>query len=227
MKSIILLHGALGAKDQLESLKEALSQINHKVYSFSFSGHGKVPFQNEFGIVQFANELEKFILENKLQQPAIFAYSMGGYVALYLASQKSDLVGNIVTLGTKFNWTKEIAEKEIKQLDPKVIQEKVPKFAEALKQRHGDDWELLLKRTADMMVELGDNNFMTEELLGKVKSKIMIGLAENDTMVSEQETNDAFLCLQNAQRFSLPNAKHPIETVDVVMLVGVIKDFMD
>lgn len=227
MKSIILLHGALGAKDQLEPLKEALSKINYKVYSFSFSGHGKVPFQKKFGIAQFANELEKFILENKFQQPAIFAYSMGGYVTLYLASQKSDLVGNIVTLGTKFNWTKEIAEKEIKQLDPKVIQEKVPKFAEALKQRHGDDWELLLKRTADMMVELGDNNLMNEELLGKVKSKVMIGLAENDTMVSEQETNDAFLGLQNAQRFSLPNAKHPIETVDVVMLVGVIKDFMD
>ena len=112
MKNVILLHGALGAQDQLEPLKETLSKLNYQTFSFSFSGHGTIPFQNEFGIKQFAKELRKFISDHKLKQPHVFAYSMGGYVALYLASQQNNLFGNIITLGTKFNWTKEIAQRE-------------------------------------------------------------------------------------------------------------------
>lgn len=226
MNSIILLHGALGAQDQLEPLKEALSQLNYNVYSFSFSGHGKIPFQNEFGIVQFAKELEEFILENKLQQPAIFAYSMGGYVALYLASQKNDLIGNIITLGTKFNWTNEIAQKEIKQLDPITIKEKVPKFAEALQKRHGAEWELLLKRTADMMIGLGYHNIINDNFY-KINNRVLIGLADNDSMVSSEETDRASKQIANSSRYILSNTKHPIETADPKVLADIIRGFLN
>ncbi len=226
MKHIILLHGALGAKDQLEPLKETLSNLNYQVFSFSFSGHGKIPFQNEFGIKQFANELKNFISEHKLKQPHVFAYSMGGYVALYLASQKINLLGNIITLGTKFSWTKEIAQREIKQLDPKIILEKVPKFAEALKQRHGDDWELLLERTADMMVSLGNINILNSELFLKIENKVLIGLADKDSMVTAEETTTVIEQIQNASRYTLHETKHPIETVDVNSLAGIIDRFL-
>ncbi|MFN8230133.1 MAG: alpha/beta fold hydrolase [Bacteroidia bacterium] len=140
MKNIILLHGAIGAADQLIPLENELTKQNFKVFKFSFSGHGNTPFNNDFSIKQFAKELELFISENNLIQPAIFGYSMGGYVALYLVTQMPMLIGNIITLGTKFNWTEEIAKKEIQLLNPKTIIEKVPKFANALQQRHGDCW---------------------------------------------------------------------------------------
>jgi esterase/lipase len=225
VKNIILLHGALGAKDQLEPLKEALSKLNYQVYSFSFSGHGDVPFQNEFGIKQFAKELKKFMSDNKLKQPSVFAYSMGGYVALYLASQHAPLLGNIITLGTKFNWTKEIAQREIKQLDPKIIIEKVPKFAEALKQRHSD-WELLLNRTAEMMVNLGDDNILNSDLFSKINSHVLVGLADKDSMVTAEETSNAIEQLENAKRYTLHETKHPIESVDVNVLANIIHQFL-
>ena len=132
MKQIILLHGAIGAKNQLELLAIELKQQGYHVFALSFSGHGQTPFQTNFGIEQFALELEEFIKTNNLQQSSVFGYSMGGYVALYLAYQQPTLLGNIITLGTKFEWSSEIAQKEIKMLDAKTIIEKVPKFAEAL-----------------------------------------------------------------------------------------------
>src|SRR4051812_41740520 len=104
MKDIILLHGAIGAADQLEPLK-ALLKEKYKVFTFNFSGHGKMPFQTNFGIEQFALELENFITANNLFQPTIFGYSMSGYVAVYLAHTKPDLLGNIITLGTKWEWS--------------------------------------------------------------------------------------------------------------------------
>jgi pimeloyl-ACP methyl ester carboxylesterase len=161
MQTIILLHGAIGAKDQLEPLAIELKQQGYNVFTLSFSGHGQTPFQTHFGIEQFALELEQFIKENNLQQPTVFGYSMGGYVALYLAQQQPTLLGNIITLGTKFEWSPEISAKETKMLDSKTIIEKVPKFAEALQKRHGQDWELLLQKTAEMMLSLGNKNALS------------------------------------------------------------------
>lgn len=225
MNTIILLHGALGAQDQLEPLQQELSKLDHKVHLFSFSGHGKFPFQEDFNIKQFASELELYIRNNHLQKADIFGYSMGGYVALYLASQVKDLIGDIVTLGTKFNWTPEIAEKEIKQLDPAIIKEKVPKFAAALEKRHGNEWQLLLKRTSNMMVDLGNNNII-EQNFENIGNRVLIGLADNDSMVSVEETDNAAKRIANSSRYTLPNAKHPIETSDPKVLANIIHQFI-
>ena len=222
MKDIILLHGAIGAADQLQPLANALQQKQFNVYSFSFSGHGKIPFGDKFEIPQFALELDHFILQNRLQQPSVFGYSMGGYVALYLAHTKPALIGNIITLGTKFSWSAEIAAKEVNMLDAAIITGKVPKFAAALQARHGADWKILLQKTAEMMLGLGSNPVLTEAVLSSLEHKVLIGLADHDTMVSLEETVAAFRQLKHADMYMLPGTKHPIETVNVGLLAEVI-----
>ena len=224
MRHIILLHGAIGAKDQLEPLAKELKLQGFKVYTFSFSGHGQTSFQTKFNIEQFALELEQFIKENKLQKPTVFGYSMGGYVALYLAHQQPSLLGNIITLGTKFEWSLEISQKEIKMLDSKTILEKVPKFAETLKTRHGNDWELLLQKTAEMMIGLGNKNELSLKDFASIENKVLIGLADKDTMVTLSETTEIYKQLKNGSMYMLPNTKHPIETVNVKLLSQLISE---
>lgn len=225
MKTIILLHGAIGAKDQLEPLAVELKQQGYNVFTLSFSGHGQTPFQTNFGIEQFALELEQFIKTNNLYKPTVFGYSMGGYVALYLAHQQPALLGNIITLGTKFEWSPAIAQKEVKMLDSKTIIEKVPKFAEALQKRHGNDWELLLQKTAEMMLSLGNKNVLTLNDFTTIENKVLIGLADKDNMVTLEETTAVYKQLKNGAMYMLPNTKHPIETVNVGLLGEMIKVF--
>ena len=225
MKTIILLHGAIGASDQVDPLGKELTQQGFQVFSFNFSGHGNMPFQKDFGIEQFALELEQFIATHQLEQPAVFGYSMGGYVALYLAHKQPSLLGNIITLGTKFEWTPEIAQKETKLLDAKTIQEKVPKFAEDLKTRHGHEWELLLTKTAEMMLSLGTNNALALNDYTSIENKVLIGLADKDTMVSLAETTAVYKQLRNGAMYMLPNTKHPIESVNVGLLGKIVSEF--
>lgn len=226
MKDIILLHGAIGAADQLEPLAVALEHNHFTVHRFSFSGHGHLPFAHRFGIGQFAEELEQIIREKGLEQPAVFGYSMGGYVALYLAKTKPDLVGKIMTLGTKFSWTPEIAAKEVNMLDAKTITEKVPKFAAALKARHGNAWELLLQKTAEMMIGLGNDPVLKEADLATIAHPAWIGLADQDNMVSLEETRAAFKQLPQGGMYMLPNTKHPIETVHTALLSAMIRQYL-
>jgi esterase/lipase len=225
MQNIILLHGAIGAKDQLEPLANELKQQGYNVYTLSFSGHGQTPLQIHFGIEQFALELEQFISDNHLQQPTVFGYSMGGYVALYLAHRNKNILGNIITLGTKFDWSPEIAQKEVKMLDSKTIIEKVPKFAEALQKRHGQDWELLLQKTAEMMLSLGNKNALSLNDFASIENKVLIGLADKDNMVTLEETTAVYKQLKNGAMYMLPNTKHPIETVDSKLLAELVTRF--
>lgn len=222
MAAIVLLHGAIGAADQLQALAARLQGHQHEVYSFSFSGHGRTPFSHEcFGIDAFADELRHFIAAQQLARPHVFGYSMGGYVALYAASQYPDLLGRIATLGTKFHWTPEIAQKESRMLDADAIIAKVPAFAKTLETRHGDDWKTLLTKTADMMSRLGPAPLQ----LSVLDHKVMLGLADADHTVTIDETHAAYRQLKQGSMYMLPNSKHPIETVDVALLSQVLHVF--
>jgi esterase/lipase len=224
-KSIILLHGALGCKDQFAALSNYLTERGLNVHAINFSGHGRKEFQEKFGVEQFAAELNEYIHENNLVKPSVFGYSMGGYVALYLA-KSSDVFEKIVTLGTKFNWSPEIAEKESKNIDPDLLEQRVPKFADSLKVMHGDEWKELLKRTVGMMKEMGARNPIRQEEFSQIKNRVMMGLAENDQMVTLMETTNVFNAIPNSKRFYLQNAKHPIESADTGILGKNIADFI-
>lgn len=226
MKHIILLHGAIGAADQLETLAGALTQKQFTVHRFSFSGHGKMPFSRDFGIGSFTAGLEEYIREHGLEKPAVFGYSMGGYVALHFAVSKPGLLGNIITLGTKFAWSPAIAAKEIKMLDAATILEKVPKFAAALEAMHGKDWQLLLQRTAEMMTALGAEPALKEGDFENIENKVLVGLADHDTMVTIDETLAVFKQLKHADMYMLPATKHPIETVNAGLLAEIISQFI-
>ncbi len=225
MQDIILLHGAIGAEDQLLPLAEVLTHKKFKVHHFSFSGHGGQPFAPHFGIEQFAAELYQYILERNMQQVNIFGYSMGAYVALYLESQKPNLIGKIATLATKFDWTPEGAVKEAAMLNPETIQQKVPNFAQALQQRHGEQWVELLNKTAAMMLELGKEPLLTADLLKTIESPVLLGLGDKDTMVSLDETRKVYAALPKTNMYMLPNTKHPIEGVKVELLAAILADY--
>lgn len=216
--NLLLLHGALGAKQQLKPLAEKLKAA-FTVYDMNFSGHGGAPFHNAFSIDQFAVELEQFIESKKLQGIHIFGYSMGGYVALSLASRSPQLIDKIFTLGAKFNWTPATAEKEVKMLNPEKIEEKVPAFAKALADRHAPyEWKEVLYKTKDMMLELGDKPVLTPAALSKISNQVVIGIGDQDNMVSIDESETVANQLANGEIKVFEGFKHPIEQVDHSLL---------
>lgn len=224
-KDLILLHGAIGAGDQFTALAKSLQGKGFKVHCLTFSGHGQQPFNTGFGIDFFSAELYQYIIAHNLQSPDIFGYSMGGYVALHLAAEKPNIIGRIATLATKFDWTPEGAIKEAAMLHPDTLQQKVPQFAAALQQRHGEQWIELLEKTTVMMKELGDKKLLDDELLKSLECPVMLGIGDKDTMVSLEETRAAFAQLPKATMYMLPNTKHPIEGVNVEMLSNILESF--
>jgi len=219
---LLLLHGALGSKQQLEPLKELLSdQFN--IYSLNFDGHGGNASDNHFSIDLFTDNLIHFLEKNELRDVYIFGYSMGGYVALNAAHQRPDLVQKIVTLGTKFDWSPESAAQEIKMLNPEKIEEKVPQFATRLKELHEPvDWKLVMNKTASLMRDLGEGKGLKDEEVENVKQEVVIGLGDKDKMVGMDESQKVVNLLPNGSFMVLEGVPHPIDMISNDQLVAYI-----
>jgi len=223
--NLLLLHGALGSKNQFTHLKRSLAdQFN--VYDLDFEGHGGRLSDKDYSISLFANNIMDFIEENSLVKTHIFGYSMGGYVALKLASENQTWIDRIVTLGTKFNWTPEIADKEVRMLNPSKVEEKVPKFATYLSKLHSpDDWKTIMRKTAQMIIDMGNGKKLSEIELSSITNKILIGIGELDNMVTTEESKYTAELIPNGELDIIEGLKHPIETVDVNRLAVLLRSF--
>jgi pimeloyl-ACP methyl ester carboxylesterase len=216
MNPILLLHGAMGSASQLEPLKQKLELFGRKVLSMNFSGHSGEPYQEDFGIEAFTYDVLLFLDRHQIPSVDVFGYSMGGYVALWLAYLHPHRIGKIITLGTKFDWSVESAKREVKKLNPEKILEKVPAFARLLEHRHDPaDWKVLMQKSVDMMLDLGTNPMLTESILKTIPIPVEILLGDTDDMADKNFSELVADWLPNGLFHLLENTPHPIEKVDL------------
>lgn len=227
MQPLLLLHGAIGASAQLKPLADSLGRA-FKVYTPDFNGHGgRVGTDAPFTMAFFAEDVLQYMAEEGLEKAAIFGYSMGGYVGMYLAKHYPDKVDKLITLATKYHWDEGTAAKEVQMLNPEKIEQKVPAFAESLRKLHEpNDWKQLMGKTADMMLSIGKDNPLKPEDYTTITTPAMLLLGDRDKMVTLDETLAVYKALPNARMGMLPNTPHPVEQVDVAMLSFMVGSFL-
>lgn len=227
MRPLLLLHGALGAAGQLTPLKQALAGM-YEVHTFSFSGHGgRALPQGGLSISLFADELLAYMDAHGLQQAAVFGYSMGGYVALYLAKNHPGRISRIITLATKFQWDPPTASREVALLNPEKITAKLPHFARDLAQRHAPvPWQELLYATAQMLRHMGADSPLKLEDYARITLPVLLLLGDRDQMVNLEETLAVFKALPQAAMGMLPHTPHPLEQSDPELLALLIHRFL-
>ncbi|HRO43565.1 MAG TPA: alpha/beta hydrolase [Flavipsychrobacter sp.] len=228
MQHLLLLHGAIGASDQLQPLAHLLEE-NYKVHTLNFSGHGGSELPAEpFSIKQFASDVIHFLDEERIEKVQLFGYSMGGYVGMYLAKNFPERVSKVATLATKFYWDSATAAKEVQMLNAEKIETKLPAFAEVLNQRHApNDWKDVLQKTVGMLEELGRNNTLKSEDYTTIQTPVLVLLGDRDKMVTLEETMNVYKALPNAQMGILPKTHHPIEQTNIEALAFLLKQFLN
>lgn len=227
MTPLLLLHGALGAANIFDALKAQLSE-KYTVHTLDFSGHGERENTTEpFSIALFANDVISYLDAHNLDSVSIFGYSMGGYVAAYLARFSPERVDKIMTLATKWQWDEMIAARETGMLDTEKIAAKVPQLAAALEKRHtGKDWKDIVRKTAAMLQQMGNDNPLKEDDFSAIPHSVTLLLGDRDKMVSLPETVATYQLLPKGQMGMLPATAHPFEQVDASLLAQLIKHFI-
>ena len=220
-RHILVVHGALGSAAQMQPVADALASLGEPVL-VELPGHGETPLEpgGSFHIESFAAALAAQVARIRaespdLPAPVVFGYSMGGYVALALEARAPGTFAAVLTLGTKFEWTPELASHEAGRLDPVIVAQKVPKFAETLTERHrgSGGWELALQRTAALLRALGDGPVLNEKTLPAIRIPVCIAVGSRDDTVTPDEARRVAAAMGDATTEVLEDTPHPIERV--------------
>ena len=116
----------------------------------------------------------------------------------------------------------------MKMLNPTVIEEKFPKFAAQLKERHSpEDWKKVLHKTAEMMLALGNGDANKPADFNNVSCPVLITVGSADNMVSIEESQRIAQAIPKSTFEVFEGFKHPIEQVDVVVLAERISAFLN
>ena len=223
---LLLLHGALGAEDQMMPLKDQLTSA-YSVHTINFSSHGGKPVTDaSYRIKHFAIDVLSWMAEKDYEQINIFGYSMGGYVGMYLARHYPDKINKIFTLATKYVWDELSTARELRMLNAQKIKEKVPKFAAMLEKRHApQSWELILEKTGEMMKAISVTPPLVNDDYARIPHSVMIAVGDQDTTAGLEDSVAIFRQLSNAQLWVIPATSHPLEKVNHQLLVSEIDQF--
>lgn len=224
---LLLLHGALGSKKQMEPLVTLLNDYID-VESINFSGHGgnEIP-ESDFSLEMFTNDVLNEIDKYKPSKANILGYSLGGYVALNLALKYPQKINKVITLSTKLKWDPDFAQKEAQKILPEVIEKNNPKFAEKLSIIHSpQDWRLICQKTSDFFIELGSNH-LSEEDMSKIEHPVLLSTGDRDEIATFPETYHIYKRMANSQLLVMPNTGHLIDKMDHISLIHDFKRFLE
>lgn len=222
MNDLILLHGALGSKEQLKPLQRIVGG-----HAIDLTGHGARAIPDG-GITfeHFIIDIDGLFAEPGLKQAHLFGYSMGGYAALLYAAKHPGRVLSVTTLGTILVWSEEGLQKELRKLDPDLMAAKVPAFAQTLADVHGADrWKAVVRAIADSMTALARNPLLTEQVIARIECPVLCCVGENDTSALPENTQAFAARLPNAEALVLPGTKHAFEDVKLDQLLPQLRAF--
>lgn len=219
--NLILIHGALGTGKELMPLADELKDA-YTVHIYEIPGHGAR--SNElasFNLDTIREDFNRFLVG--IGPCYIFGFSLGGYLALSCAQQKNEFILGVVTLGTKLNWSPEIAEHEVKSLDIAFLQTKVTGFYQYLYGLHDKHLPELLLATADFMRKLGDNPALPPQSVSAIDVPVRIVRGGKDKMVSAAESRAIAAQIPNGRYFEIPHFIHPLGFLKAKSVANMIR----
>jgi esterase len=94
---LIILHGFLGSLDNWRTVSRRLSD-SYKVYSVDLRNHGESPHSDLMNYPIMAEDLLEFLDEHNLPEANLLGHSMGGKVAMQLATGYPDRVSKLIVV---------------------------------------------------------------------------------------------------------------------------------
>jgi esterase len=103
-KPLLILHGFLGMSDNWKTLGTQYATLGYEVHMLDLRNHGRSFHSDIFNYEVMAEDILDYCQENNLQNIDIIGHSMGGKVAMLLATQHPELIHKLIVgdIGSKY-----------------------------------------------------------------------------------------------------------------------------
>lgn len=103
-KPFVIMHGFLGMSDNWKTLGTQFAESGYEVHMLDLRNHGRSIQSAEFNYQLMVNDVVEYCQEKNLTNIDLLGHSMGGKVAMFVATQFPDLVEKLVVadIGVKY-----------------------------------------------------------------------------------------------------------------------------
>ena len=223
---LLMLPGLLGAiRIQWRNFVQPLNS-EFRIIMVDFRGHGKSGNEAEnLRPEQMVQDIFGLLDDLQIEQVHILGYSLGGYLGMLMAYNQSLRIKSLIAHATKFYWTDEAVQRMNSQLDPDLMAEKVPTYADSLVQDHGArQWRFLVRQAADLVHYIKENG-LNEDMARKIQCPTLISVGALDELVNVLEAQRLSLILPKGELVVLPGVKHPYQTIRFMPLLPMVQHF--
>ena len=223
---LLLLPGLLGAiSSQWRPFLKPLAE-QYRLLLVDLRGHGRS--QNNaptLNVTQMAEDLSGLLDHLKIDRLHVAGYSLGGYLGLMLALSQPRRVATLLMHATKFYWTPDAVAKMQQQLDPDIMAQKVPTYADQLVKDHGGrQWRTLVRQASELTASLAADG-ISERQLRNLQLPVLVSVGDRDELVLLPEAFRLSRALPQGELLVLPNTRHPLQTVRTVPLLPMMQTF--
>ncbi|MEO9869713.1 alpha/beta fold hydrolase [Ekhidna sp.] len=94
---LIIMHGVFGSSDNWQTLGKVFSK-EYKVYLVDLRNHGNSPHSEDFDYDFMVGDVVELMSDEGLSKSHILGHSMGGKVAMHLATKHSEMVDKLIVV---------------------------------------------------------------------------------------------------------------------------------
>ena len=180
---IVMLHGANGRGQAIRSLVDALAPL--EVHAPDMLGHGGRELPERLSIAEMAADVVGYMDRKGIRRAVAGGYSVGGYVALYVARHYPERVTGVVTLATKWVFDEATVAHLTHLADPERLSRPGnPRAAQLEASHRPQDWRRVTEANRQLFRDLGAHPPLSEEDLRASASLVIAGLvAEGETTI--------------------------------------------
>ena len=212
---IVLLHGANGSGPELEPLAAALRPFG-EVRAPNLPGHGGREMPAAFSVRGSAEDVVAGLDRDGIARAWMVGYSLGGYLALYLARHFPERVLGACALATKFRFDAETVARWTYLAQPERLRRPGNPRAAELDRAHAPrDWAPITLANARLFEALGRAPELSDADLGSIARPVLLANANRDQLVPWSETVEVAGRIPGARLVMFYGLAHPLARVPV------------
>lgn len=208
---LIMLHGSNGCAAEMAGLAKAL-QPHAAVTASDLLGHGGRSVPDGYTLADMADDLLGELTDSG--PSFLLGYSLGGYLALYLARHHPELVRGVVCIAVKHVFDARGVGHVVYLAEPaRLARPGNPRKAEMERAHGAANWEQVSRNTQLLFQRMGEAPPLKDGDLRAIAAPVLCLSGDLDSLVPLGEFRQLAASLPNARAGLWPGSAHPIRKV--------------
>ena len=223
---VVLIHGGNGSPAEIVPLTTALREYC-EVLLPTMLGHGGRPIVEHLTTRALADDILAWMDEQHVDKAWFMGYSVGGYLALYLARHHPQRVLGAGAIAAKALFD----EKTVQHLCYLASVERLskpgnPRAAELEKTHAPQDWRAVARMNQGYFQELGRDPPLSDSDLAAIGLPVILFNANRDQLVPWPETLELGKRIPGAKLVMFYGVAHPLKVVPVHSIAKIYSEWI-